>query len=54
MIRFPDFEDFCYRIDADEASKAKWQPIVRIEINLPTNPAIQGFVFEAPFFQRNY
>ena len=49
MIRFPDSEDFCYRIDADEASKAKWQPIVRIEINLPTNPAIQGFVFEAPF-----
>lgn len=49
MIRFPDSEDFCYFIAADVVSKTKWQPIVRIEINLPINSTIQGFVFEAPF-----
>jgi hypothetical protein len=49
MERFPNAEDFCYRISAEEFPQTKWQPIVRIEVNLPNNPSIQGFVFEAPF-----
>jgi hypothetical protein len=49
MIRFPDSEDFCYFIDADVVSQIRWQPVVRIDVNLPRNPTIQGFVFEAPF-----
>jgi len=49
MERFPNAEDFCYRISADVVNQTKWQPIVRIEINLPNNSTIQGFVFEAPF-----
>lgn len=49
MMRFPNAEDFCYRISADVVNQTIWQPIVRIEVNLPNNPSIQGFVFEAPF-----
>jgi hypothetical protein len=48
MIRFPDSEYFCFRVAMD-APKPTFNPVVRIEINLPQNPIIQGFVFEAPF-----
>ena len=48
MIRFPDSEYFCFRVAAD-APPPTFNPVVRIEINLPQNPTIQGFVFEAPF-----
>ncbi len=49
MMRFPSAEDFCYRIAEDVVNQTKWQPIVRIEVNLPNNPIIQGFMFESPF-----
>jgi hypothetical protein len=49
MVRFPDSEHFCYRIAEDFVNEAVWQPVVRIEVNLPLNSTIHGFVFEAPF-----
>jgi hypothetical protein len=43
MIRFPNAKYFC------EVSHRDTSPVFRIEINLPDNPTINGFVFIVPF-----
>jgi len=43
MIRFPNAKYFC------ESSHRNTSPVFRIEVNLPENPRINGFVFEVPF-----
>lgn len=50
MIRFPDASVLC------EDVLGNWQtmPVFRIEISLPDNPTINGFVFEAPFFSEQF
>jgi len=50
MIRFPNASVLC------EDVLENWQtmPVFRIEISLPDNPTINGFVFEAPFFSEQF
>jgi hypothetical protein len=50
MIRFPNAGVLC------EDVLGNWQtvPVIRIEISLPDNPTINGFVFEAPFFSERF
>jgi hypothetical protein len=50
MIRFPNASVLC------EDVLGNWQtmPVFRIEISLPDNPTINGFVFEAPFFSEQF
>jgi hypothetical protein len=44
MIRFPNSESVC------EGWREYYNlPLFRVEVNLPDNPTINGFVFEAPF-----
>lgn len=50
MIRFPSAEVLCpHGFYAWETA-----PAFRIEVNLPDNPKINGFVFEAAFFSRAF
>ena len=44
MIRFPNANYIC-----NSAPEFYATPVFRIEVNLPDNPTINGFVFEAPF-----
>ncbi len=50
MIRLPNAATLC------EAVFGYWQtdPVFRVEVNLPDNPTINGFVFEAPFFSEQF
>jgi hypothetical protein len=47
MIRFPNARYFC------ESTHRDTSPIFRIEVNLPDNPTINGFVFLVPFLSEN-
>lgn len=47
MIRFPNANHYC------EYSHRNTSPIIRIEINLPEHPQINGFVFEVPFLSES-
>lgn len=44
MIQFPNAKYIC-----NSAPGFYTKPIFRIEVNLPNNPTVNGFVFEAPF-----
>jgi Tol biopolymer transport system component len=50
MIRFPNAKLMC------EGDVGSWttRPAFRIEVNLPNNPTINGFVFEASFFSKQF
>jgi Tol biopolymer transport system component len=50
MIRFPTANVLCEGV-FDSWTTA---PTFRIEVNLPENPTINGFVFEAPFFSEQF
>jgi hypothetical protein len=43
MIRFPNANYICENAQFDTT------PIFRVEVNLPNNPTVNGFVFQAPF-----
>ena len=49
MIRFPNAKFLC-----DGFLSTMLYPTFRIEINSPTNPIINGFVFEAPLFSEQF
>ena len=49
MIRFPSARYIC-----ESAPGFYTTPMFRIEVNLPNNPTIHGFVFEAPFFSEQF
>jgi hypothetical protein len=49
MIRFPNAKFLC-----DGFLSTMLYPTLRIEINSPTNPTINGFVFEAPLFSEQF
>jgi len=49
MIRFPNAKYIC------ESSPGFYTtPVFRIEVNLPNNSTINGFVFEAPFLSEQF
>ncbi|MDD3827099.1 MAG: hypothetical protein PHY79_14125 [Anaerolineae bacterium] len=50
MIRFPNAEALC----SGDLTGWTATPVFRIEISLPDNPTINGFVFEAPFFSEQF
>lgn len=49
MIRFPNAKFLC-----DGFLSTMLYPTFRIEINLPNNPTVNGFVFEAPLFSEQF
>ena len=49
MIRFPNAKYIC-----ESAPGFYITPVFRIEVNLPNNPRIHGFVFEAPVFSEQF
>jgi len=49
MIRFPNAKYIC-----ESAPGFYSTPVFRIEVNLPSNLRINGFVFEAPFFSEQF
>lgn len=49
MIRFPNAEYIC-----NSAPGFYTTPVFRIEVDLPNNPKINGFVFEAPLFSEQF
>jgi len=49
MIRLPDAEYIC-----NSAPGFYTTPVFRIEVDLPDNPKINGFVFEAPFYSEQF
>jgi len=49
MIRFPNATSLCYGF-----LSTMLYPTFRTEINLPNNPTINGFVFEAPLFSEQF
>jgi hypothetical protein len=49
MIQFPNARYIC-----NSAPGFYTKPVFRIEINLPNNPTINGFIFEAPSFSEQF
>lgn len=49
MIRFPKASYIC-----ESPPGFNTTPVFRIEVNLPTNSKINGFVFEAPFYSEQF
>lgn len=49
MIRLPNAEYIC-----NSAPGFYTTPVFRIEVDLPDNPTINGFVFEAPFYSEQF
>lgn len=49
MIRFPKASYIC-----ESPPGFYTTPVFRIEVNLPTNSKINGFVFEAPFYSEQF
>jgi hypothetical protein len=50
MIRFPNADVLC----AEGLGNWTTAPVLRIEVYLPDNPTINGFVFEAPFLSEGF
>ncbi len=48
-VEFTDSYDLCHLPTIESVASAAFEPVVRIEANLPNNPTINGFVFQAPF-----
>lgn len=49
MIRLPNAEYIC-----NSAPGFYTTPVFRIEVDLPDNPKINGFIFEAPFYSKQF
>lgn len=52
-VDFPDGLSFCAGLSQDRLAAATFQPVVRILVDLPENPTISGFVFQAPFLSKH-
>ncbi len=48
-VEFTNSYDLCHLPTIESVASAAFGPVVRIEVNLPHNATINGFVFQAPF-----